>query len=76
MSAAPASPGAVPPLELPGLEVVVLDRDGESPQRRVQRRSLRHRPGAEHAAELEPEIEVQRRGVVQLDDEPAHPSRA
>jgi hypothetical protein len=50
---------------------VILDRDREAADRRVARRSLRHRPGIEHTIELKAEIEVEARGRVLLDDKAA-----
>ena len=43
--------------------------DGEALVGRIERRTLRHRPGAQHPVDLQPEVVVQRRGLVLLDDE-------
>src|SRR3954453_3862194 len=59
-------------LELACAQGMVIHRDRESPLRGIERRSLRHRPGAQRAADLEAQVEVQRRRIVQLDDEPGH----
>ena len=40
-------------------QVVVADPDGEPPDPRLQRGSLRHRPGHQHAADLEAQVVVQ-----------------
>src|SRR6185295_7415290 len=57
------------PLEMPVLEGVVLDLDGETLVARFETRPLRNRPAAEHAVELQPEIVVQPPGRVLLDEE-------
>jgi hypothetical protein len=48
---------------------VIGNLDRQPPLAGVERRPLRDRPRAQDAAELEPQVEVQRRGVVELDDE-------
>jgi bifunctional non-homologous end joining protein LigD len=50
-------------------QLVVLDLDGQPLLARVERRALRHRPGHQDAVDLESHVEVQRRGIVALDDE-------
>ena len=50
-------------------EGVVLDLHRQPLDRRIERRPLGDRPALEHAVGLEPEIVVQVRGVVLLDDE-------
>jgi hypothetical protein len=52
-------------------ECVVGDLDGEALHLRVGRQVLRHRPRLQDTPELEPEVVVQRAGVVALDHEPA-----
>src|SRR5207249_3656580 len=59
-------------LELTCGEREILDRHGETLDRGIERRALRHGPGTEYAADLESEVEVERGGVVELDDEPGH----
>ena len=51
-------------LELTGRQRMVLDRHGQPPDRRVQRRALGHRPRPQHVAGLDPQVEMQRRRVV------------
>src|SRR5919206_1455627 len=70
--AAAARLAGVHALELALLQGVVLDRHGEPALGGVERRPLRHRPRAQHAAHLEAQVEVQRGRVVLLDDEPRH----
>jgi hypothetical protein len=68
---AAASPLAlVHALELTGRQGVILNGDGQAPDRGIERGSLRHGPRAQHAAGLDAQIEVQPRRVVQLHDEP------
>jgi hypothetical protein len=67
--AAAAPRALVHALELAGRERVVLDRDGEPPVGRIHGRALGDGPGPQHAALFEPQVEVQRRRVVLLDDE-------
>jgi len=56
-------------LEFAGRQGMILDRDGQPPDPRIERRSLGLRPRAQHVARLQPKIEVQRGGVVQLHNE-------
>jgi len=61
----------------PGVgQVVVVDLDGEPLGRGIHRRALRDGPGAQHAADLQTQVEVVARGPVLLDDEGprAHPA--
>ena len=51
------------------LERVILDVDGERLGSRLERDTLRHRPGGEHAVPLEPEVVMEAPGGVLLDDE-------
>jgi hypothetical protein len=48
---------------------MVLDVDGHPPVLWVERRSLGHGPAGQHAVDLEPEVVVQPRRAVALDDE-------
>ena len=48
---------------------MILDLDGEAFVRRVVRRPLGHRPGAEHAIHLQPQVEVQAPGGMLVHDE-------
>jgi hypothetical protein len=57
-------------LEIPCGHRVVLDGHSEPPYPGVKRRSLGHRPRAQHLTRLDTEVVVQPRGVVQLHDEP------
>jgi RTX calcium-binding nonapeptide repeat (4 copies) len=59
-------------LEVARVEVVVLDGHRQPPNRGIERRTLRDRPRAQHVAELQAQVEVQRRRVVQLHDEAGH----
>src|SRR5580698_9712755 len=71
---AAASPASLMPmslmnaLELPRRHRMVLNRDGEPPDRGIERWPLGYRPGTQYVARLQTEIEMQRRRVVQLDD--------
>ena len=65
-----AAPPAAAALELEVVQVVVADPVGQPLVRGVERRALRHRPGDQHAVDLEPEVEVQVGGVVALHHEP------
>src|SRR6201994_2072322 len=65
----PATVGAA--LKVVVGQAVVLDLDGESLDRRIERRSLRDRPGAHDPVHLQPEVVVVRGGLVLLDDEDA-----
>ena len=56
-------------LELTGRQLVILDRDGQAAYRRIERRSLRDGPGAQHLAGLDAQVEVERGRVMQLHDE-------
>ena len=58
-------------LERGVVERVVLDMDGQPLLRRVEARPARHRPAPQHAVMLQPEIVVQPRRIVLLDDEDA-----
>jgi hypothetical protein len=51
------------------VERMILDLDGQPLVVRIERRAARHRPGLEHAVELEPEIIVQACRIVALDHE-------
>src|SRR5580700_3763441 len=51
---------------------MVLDRHGQSARRGVERRALWHRPRAQHVADLEAEVEVQRGRIVKLYDKARH----
>ena len=62
-------------LEVEVLERVVLDVERRPPDRRVEGRTLRHRPADQHAVDLEPEVVVQPAGPVPLHHEPARPAR-
>jgi len=55
-------------LELARRHRMVLYRDGEPPDRGVERWPLGYRPGTQHVARLQTEVEMQRRRVVQLHD--------
>ena len=59
-------------LELARFQGMVLDRHGQSPRRGVERRALRHRPRAQHVADLEAQVEVQRGRIVKLNDKARH----
>ena len=59
------------PLEIAVLDRMILDVHREPLLRGVVRRSLGHRPGAEHALHLEPEVPVQPGGRVLVHDEQA-----
>jgi hypothetical protein len=60
---------ADPALEAGVVHRVVLDRHCQPLVTRVRRRSLRHRPRAQHAADLDPEVVVQRARLVLMDHE-------
>ena len=65
-------PGRDDPLEVAVLERMILDFDGEALVGLVVRRPLRHRPRAEDAVHLQPQIEVEiPRGVLVDDERPA-----
>lgn len=68
--AAAAPLALVDSLEVPGRQLVVLNRNGKSPDGRIQRWPLRHRPRPQHAICLDPEVIVQPGRVMQLDHEP------
>ena|SRR5580704_15072944 len=55
-------------LELACRQGVVLNRDGEPPDPRVEGGPLGYRPRTEDVARLQAEVEMQRRRVVQLHD--------
>ena len=55
--------------EIAIVEWVILDLDGQALVVRIERGSARYRPGLEHAIEFEPEIVMQPRRIVALDDE-------
>ena len=61
------------PFEAAVFERVVLDVDGETLFRRIEARPPRHRPALQNAVELEPEIVVQPRRGVLLNDEAVPP---
>src|SRR5215468_8154392 len=67
--AATAPLALVHALELTRRQGMVFDRHGQPPDARIEGRPLRHRPRAQYLACLQTEVEVQRRGIVQLDDE-------
>ena len=67
--AAAARLALVHALELTRRQGMVFDRHGQPPDTRVEGRPLGHRPGAQYLACLQTEVEVQRRRIVQLDDE-------
>jgi hypothetical protein len=48
---------------------MIVDRDRQSPDARVERRSFGHRPRPQHVTGLQAEVGVQRRRVMQLHDE-------
>jgi hypothetical protein len=48
---------------------MIVDRDRESPDTRVERRPFGHRPRPQHVTGLQAEVEVQRRRVMQLHNE-------
>lgn len=48
---------------------VILDRDGQPPHPRVKRRPLGNRPRPQDITEPDPQIEMQRRGIVELHHE-------
>ncbi len=56
-------------LEVAVVERMVLDLDRQPLDRRIERRTLGHRPRLEGAVELQPEIVVQARGVMALHHE-------
>ena len=56
------------PLELPVIERMVLDMDGQPLLPRIEARSLRHRPALQDAVELEAKIIVQPPRRMLLDD--------
>lgn len=56
--------------ELARRECVILDRDGQAPDSRVQRGPFGHCPRTQDLAHLDPHIEMQCRGVMQLYHEP------
>ena len=57
-------------LEVEVAERVVLDVDGHPLRRRVERRTLGHRPAEQHAGRLEPQVVVESRRPVALHHEP------
>jgi hypothetical protein len=57
-------------------EVVILDLHREPLGRRVERRSLRHRPREHHAAQLKAQVEVAAARGVLLHDEHARADAA
>src|SRR6266404_2627679 len=57
-------------LEVAVVQRMILDVDGEPLVRRIEARSLRHRPAFERAVELETEVVMQAAGGVLLHDEP------
>ncbi len=63
-------------LEVHVVDGVVLDVHGEPLVGRIRRRPLRHRPGLQHALELEPEVVVSPARGVLLHDEPLAARRA
>jgi len=72
---APANEVAVRVVSARGVAVrqrMVRHLDGEAFLGRVQRRSLRHGPRAQHTVDLQPEVVVQRPRLVELDDESRH----
>src|ERR1019366_3062018 len=75
-SAAAARLALVNALEVTRRDGVVLDRPRQPPDRGIEGRPLGHRPRAEHAADLEPQVEVQCGRVMQLHDEPRHRQHA
>ena len=62
--------------EVAVVERMVLDLDRQPLAVRIERRALGHRPRLEDAVELEPEIVVQARRVMPLDDEAQLPAPA
>ena len=57
-------------LEVEVLHRVVLDVDRHPPDLRIEGRALRDGPRGEHAVDLQPEVVVQARRAMLLDDEP------
>jgi hypothetical protein len=66
----PASLPVVHPLELTGPQLMILDGYGQAPHSGIERRPLRDGPGAQHLADLDTQVEVERRRVMQVHDEP------
>ena len=62
--------------EVEVLDRVVLDVDGHPPDGRVERRALGDRPRHQDAVDFEPEVVVQARRPVALDDEATGPRGA
>ena len=60
------------PLIVPRVQGVVLDRHGQPPDTGIQRRPLGNRPRPQYLADPDPEIEMQRRRVVELHHEARH----
>ena len=60
-------------LEVEILDRVVLDVDGHPPNAGIEGRPLGDRPAHEDAVDLEPEVVVETRGAVSLDDEAPRP---
>ena len=60
------------PLIITGGQGVVLDRHGQPPDTRIERGSFGNRPGSQDLAEPDPQIEMQRRRVMDLHHEARH----
>src|SRR5580700_1565325 len=60
------------PLIVTGGQRVVLDRHGQPPDTGIERRPFGNRPRPQDIADPDPEIEMQRRRVVQLHHEARH----
>ena len=56
-------------LEITCGQVVIRDRHSKPPDPRIKRRALRHSPRTQDPADLDPQVEMQRRRVMQLDNE-------
>ena len=59
------------PFEVAIIQGMIFDLDREPFVMRIERRPFRHRPGLENTIQLKPQIVVQARRVVLLDDEAA-----
>jgi hypothetical protein len=59
-------------LEITRRQGVIPDLYGKAPDPWIKGRTLRHSPGAQDLADLEPQVEMQRRRVMKLHDEARH----
>jgi hypothetical protein len=74
--AAAARVSLVHAFELAGRQLVILDRDRQAANGRIKRGPFRDGPGAQHLADLDAQVKVERGRIMQLDDKPGDSHQA